>query len=106
MRSYFTKALAIVVLATLLGIPWGFYNQQLVEDASAMSQQQWLEHMEYSQEATANATGFTGTLVVSIIMTTGLVCIYEFIKLACGMIVGLFFGRSFGPDDVVTLPGL
>ncbi len=94
MRSYLTKALAIVLLVTLFGIPWGIYNEQLTEDARTMSQEQWLDVMDYSQSASANATGLYGTLVTALILFTAFVCIYEFTKL----IAGMFIDRVLGPE--------
>jgi uncharacterized protein involved in cysteine biosynthesis len=102
MRSYFTKALAIVLLVALFGTPWGFYNEQLAEDARTMSQKQWLGVMDYSQSNSANSAGLYGTLIASLILFTAFVCFYEFAKLLAGM----FLDRVLGPDKVGYIKSL
>lgn len=95
MRSHLTKAIAVLLLVAFFGIPWGLYNEHLAEEARTMSHEQWLAKMDYSQSATVEAAGLTGTLLGTLIVFTGLMCIYEFTKLVAGMIVD----RVMGPED-------
>jgi hypothetical protein len=94
MRAHITKATAVLILTVFFGIPWGLYNKQFIEDARAMSQEQWLDMMEYTQSSYEYSTGFTGTLIAALILFTAFVCIYEFAKLVAGM----FIDRVLGPE--------
>lgn len=94
MRSYLTKALAVMALAALIGIPWGQYNEQAADDAATMTQEQWLAHMDYSQKLAADSARLPGTLVITTILITGLVCIYEFFVFMSGLVMDRLVGPS------------
>ena len=78
MRSYLAKAIAVVLLTVLLGIPWAMQNASIREDAQTMSQHDWLAKMGFQQSSQAEGTGFFGTLVFAFLAFIAFVTIYEF----------------------------
>ncbi len=95
MRAHITKALAVLLMTAFIGIPWGFYMEQAREDARTMTQEQWLELMNYSQMTYENHAGFIAAIFTTLFILAGFVCIYEFTKLVSGMVVD----RVMGPED-------
>lgn len=99
MRTNTSKAIAVLALGLLIGIPWGFYSEQVRHDAQTLSHSEWIQHMHVQQALAAHGADFYGTLLFAIIGLAGFAVIYEFGWRLIRFIIDRIFGQTNSKDS-------